>query len=134
MTTRRQERVTELLQEELSLLIGAELTDPRLADAMVTVTDVRISPDLRNARVYITHSLPERGTREVLAALNHAEGFLRQQLALNLALRFVPELSFHMDETEIRAQRVDEILARIPARDEVKDEAEDEAEDDGDDA
>lgn len=114
MTSRRQERVSELLQEELSLLIGAELTDPRLADAMVTVTDVRVSPDLRNARVYIAHSPPEKGTREVLAALRHAEGFLRQQLALNLALRFVPELSFHVDEIEIRAQRVDEILASIP--------------------
>ena len=101
------------MQEELGLLIGAELTDPRLADALVTVTDVRVSPDLRNARVSVAHDLPDGKTREVLAALHHAESFLRHQLALNLALRFVQELTFHVDKTDVYAQRVDQILDRI---------------------
>lgn len=113
MTSHRQERISELLQEELSLLIGAELTDPRLANAMVTVTSVRVSPDLRNARVSVAHSLPEAQTREVVAALRHAESFLRSQLVANLALRFVPELSFHVDATDVYAQRVDQILDSI---------------------
>ncbi len=50
MTSRRQERIAEVLTEELGLLIASELTDPRLDDAMVTVTDVQVSPDLGNAR------------------------------------------------------------------------------------
>jgi ribosome-binding factor A len=82
---------------------------------MVTVTNVRVSPDLRNARVSVAHNLPDAKTREVLAALRHAEGFLRQQLAANLPLRFVPELSFHVDATDVYAQRVDQILDSIVA-------------------
>ncbi len=57
MPSRRQERVSEMLREELSLLISTELIDPRLEDAMVTVTDVTVSEDLRNARVYVEHAL-----------------------------------------------------------------------------
>src|SRR5512136_81341 len=89
MPTRRQERVAEMLREELSLLIGAELSDPRLAEAMVSVTDVEVSQDLRNARVYVEHTLPSARSKEVLEALRHAEGFLRQSIVQNLDLRFV---------------------------------------------
>lgn len=110
MTSHRQQRVSELLHQELSLLIGAELTDPRLADALVTVTHVTVSPDLHNARVFVDHALPAEANHRVLAALRHAEGFLRRALAENLNLRVVPELSFAIDETERRARRVDQLL------------------------
>jgi ribosome-binding factor A len=115
MVTRRQERVSELLREELSLLV-AELTDPRLEDAMVNVTDVRVPADLRSARVYIEHALGPAGSRQVLAALEHAQGFLRRALVENLELRFVPDLFFHIDTTEERARHVDELLDSL-ARD-----------------
>lgn len=110
MTTYRQQRISDLLHQELSLLIGAELSDPRLEDAMVTVTRVVVSPDLHNARVSIEHALPRESSRQVLAALQHADGFLRRAIAENLNLRVVPELSFHVDETERRARRIDELL------------------------
>lgn len=110
MTTYRQQRVSELLQQELSLLISAELNDPRLTDALVTVTHVAVSPDLHNARVSVEHALPSASNRQVLAALKHAESYLRRALAENLNLRVVPELSFHVDETERRARHVDELL------------------------
>lgn len=115
MTTHRQQRVSELLHQELSLLIAAELSDPRLADALVTVTHVAVSPDLRNARVSVEHALPLESNRQVLAALKHAESFLRRALAENLNLRVVPELSFHVDETERRARHVDELLDALAA-------------------
>lgn len=115
MTTHRQQRVSELLHQELSLLIAAELSDPRLADALVTVTHVTVSPDLRNARVSVEHALPPESNRQVLAALKHAESFLRRALAENLNLRVVPELSFHVDETERRARHVDELLDALAA-------------------
>jgi ribosome-binding factor A len=113
MPSRRQQRVSELLREELSILISAELTDPRLADAMLSVTDVEVSADLRNARVYVEHTLSPSQARQVLAALRHAEGFLRQALLANLNLRFVPELSFHIDATNQRAQRIDALIEAI---------------------
>jgi ribosome-binding factor A len=116
MTSRRQERIAEVLTEELALLIASELTDPRLEDAMVTVTDVQVSPDLGNARVYIQHALPDNQTRNVLSALQHSSTFLRRALVENLHLRVVPELHFSVDETEKRAHRIDEILGQIAAQ------------------
>jgi ribosome-binding factor A len=115
MTSRRQERIAEVLSEELGLLIASELTDPRLEDALVTVTDVQVSPDLGNARVFIQHALPPEQTRSVLSALQHSTTFLRRALVENLHLRVVPELHFVVDETEKRAHRIDEILDRIAA-------------------
>ena len=86
MTSRRQERVAEALLEELGLLISSELIDPRLEDAMVTVTDVQVSPDLGNARVYVQHALPDDQSRAVLSALQHSASFLRKALVENLHL------------------------------------------------
>ncbi len=115
MMTHRQQRLSELLHQELSLLISAELADPRLDDALVTVSRVVVSPDLRNARVEVEHVLPSERNAQVLAALRHAESFLRRALAENLNLRVVPALSFHVDETERRARRVDALLDALMA-------------------
>ncbi|MGQ9489615.1 MAG: 30S ribosome-binding factor RbfA [Anaerolineae bacterium] len=115
MKSRRQQRVSEMLREELSILISTELNDPRLEDALVNVTAVQVSPDLRNARVLIEHALPPTASRQVLAALEHAEGYLRQALMENLSLRFVPELHFRIDTTEERARHIDELLDAIAA-------------------
>lgn len=113
MTSHRQQHIAKLLLEELNLLVTAELSDPRLADAMVDVTHVDVSPDLRSARVYVEHVLGPTASRQVLAALEHAQSYLREQLAENLNLRYVPELVFRIDDTAARAQRVDTILSKI---------------------
>src|SRR5512142_2394976 len=113
MVNHRPQHIAKLLQEELNLLIGAELTDPRLDDAMVNVTRVVMSPDLRSARVYVEHSLPATGSRQVLAALAHAESFLRASLLENVSLRYVPHLTFQVDTTEQRARRIDELLDQL---------------------
>jgi ribosome-binding factor A len=113
MPSRRQERVSEMLREELGILISTELTDARLEDAMVTVTDVAVSEDLRNARVYVEHALPREASGRVLDALRHAEGFLRHALAENLTLRFIPELTFHIDTSTERGRRIDVLLDAV---------------------
>ncbi len=123
MTTRRQERISEALREELTLLVGAELDDELIAEAMVNVTDVEVTPDLRYARVYIEHTLSDDMTPRVLAALKHAESYLRQALGSNLCLRYVPELSFHMDLAGRRGRRVDELLDTIASEDQSADDA-----------
>jgi ribosome-binding factor A len=102
-----------MMREELSLLIGAELSDPRLAEAMVSVTDVEVSQDLRNATVFVEHSLPSTRSGEVLEALRRAEGYLRQAVVENLDLRFVPMLSFHIDDTNERGRRIDALLDNL---------------------
>ncbi len=117
MPNHRPQHTAKMLQEELNLLVGAELTDPRLEDAMVNVTHVDMSPDLRNARVYVEHALPPDASRRVLAALTHAESYLREALVENVNLRFVPHLSFHIDTTTARGRRIDEILDSLPHED-----------------
>jgi ribosome-binding factor A len=125
MTTIRQQRVTELLFEELSIMIGNELSDPRLS--LVRVTSVNVSRDLRNVNVYVTHDDDELSKREVLQGLRHAMPFLRRQLAVRCSLRAVPELSFHYDDTPERAARVDELLRQIAANRNESDESNDAA-------
>jgi ribosome-binding factor A len=113
MSTIRQQRVAELLFEELSIMIGNELDDPRLS--LVRVTNVDVSRDLRNVNVYVTHDDDELSKRAVLQGLRHATPYLRGQLAVRCSLRAVPELSFHYDDTPEKAARVDELLRQIAA-------------------
>lgn len=113
MPTIRQQRVSELLFEELSIMIANELSDPRLS--LVQVTSVDVSRDLRNVKVYVTHDDEELSKREVLQGLRHATPFLRRQIAVRASLRAVPELSFYYDDTPEKAARVDELLRQIAA-------------------
>lgn len=113
MSTIRQQRVSELLFEELSIMIANELSDPRLS--LVRVTSVDVSRDLRNVKVQVTHDDDELPKREVLEGLRHAMPYLRRQLAVRCSLRAVPELNFYYDDTPERAARVDELLRQIAA-------------------
>ena len=123
MTTRRQQRVSELLHQELSIVVSTELNDPRLQDALVTVTHVEVSQDLRSARVYVEHALGSDASRLVLAALQRAEGFMRKALAENVNLRYVPQLTFQVDETGTRVRRIDELLDALRAQETTHDES-----------
>jgi len=113
MSAIRQQRVAELLFQELSILIGNELADPRLS--LVRVMNVNVSRDLRNVNVYVSHDDGELSKKDVLQGLRHATPFLRRQLAVRCSLRSVPELSFHYDDTPEKAARVDELLRQIAA-------------------
>lgn len=110
MSSRRQQRVAELLLEEITL-ITMEMTDPRLA--LVTVTDVEVTPDLKHAHVYVTYMDDDEDRESVLEGLRHATGFVRRELAQRALLRYVPELSFHWDPSVQRGQRIDELLRQI---------------------
>jgi ribosome-binding factor A len=109
----RQQRVASLLFEELSILIGAELSDPRIS--LARVTRVEISKDLRNAKVFVTHDDEAVSRRELVAALDHAVPYLRGQLGERLGLRVVPEILVYYDDSPEKAARVDELLRRIAA-------------------
>ncbi len=105
---RRPERVAEFLREEIAQIVGYELDDPRVA--MVTVTEVRVSENLRDARVYVTVQGDEREHELALRALRHAAPYVRRQLSFSLNLRHTPELHFVRDRVEEQAERVDELL------------------------
>jgi ribosome-binding factor A len=108
--SQRQLRVGEALRHALvHILAHGHFRDPVLDGAQVTVTEVRISPDLRNATAFI---VPFAGgdAAELLAALKRAAGFLRNQLAQEVDLRYAPNIRFEIDQTFDRAGRVEALL------------------------
>src|SRR5258707_14172690 len=110
--TQRQLRVGEELRHLLaSILARHELRDPALHDATITVTEVRISPDLKNATAFV---MPLGGTHvpEILAALQRGAGFMRGLIARELDLRYVPSLRFELDTTFDHASRIQALLHR----------------------
>jgi ribosome-binding factor A len=112
MAERRPERVAHLIQAELAGLFLRGTNDPRLRD--VTVTAVRMSPDLRVARVYVrTLGAPE-GQGEMLRALGRAATFLRGSVGRALGLRVTPELRFEYDTMPDTARRLDDLLRGTP--------------------
>ena len=114
---RRPERLGEALKVEIGEVVGFELDDPRLE--MVTVTDVNVSSDLRDARVYVFVRGSEDEINEALKTLRHASTFVRQQVALNLDMRYAPHVHFVRDTAEENASRVGEILDDLTAKGEL---------------
>ena len=108
---RRPEKVAELVREEIAQIVGYELEDPRVA--MVTVTDVRMSDNLREARVYVTVAGTEQEAGAALRALERAAPYVRRQVALELNLKRAPEIHFVRDTVEEKATRVDALLDEL---------------------
>ena len=115
---RRPERLAETLKEEIAEVVGYELDDPALQNA--TVTEVEVSPDLRDAKVYVLINGEELEIRKTLKNLQHAAGFVRQQVALNLDLRFTPHIHFARDTAEENAARVGQLLNELSDRGEIE--------------
>jgi len=113
MPGRRPERLAEQIKEEVSLIIAGEVEDPRVG--FVTVTDVKLSADLRHAKVYVSVIGSENEVKGSLAALRHASGFIRTQLGAVLRMRHTPELHFAYDDAELRAARIEELLSEEAA-------------------
>jgi ribosome-binding factor A len=109
----RQQRVAETIFQELTILLAGELRDPRIS--LVSVTDVRVSKDLRNVRVFVSHDDETVSRRDLLQALHSATPYIRTQLAKRLDLRAALELTFSYDDAPEKAARVDEILRQIAA-------------------
>ena len=110
MDEHRTLRVSEAIREELAEMIGFELEDPRLTG--VDVTTVHVSPDSRHATVKFGFQGTEREMNQALAALEHAQAYLRRQLALRLQLRRLPELHFERDKNPYVESRIDLLLKR----------------------
>ena|SRR5918996_1222298 len=108
--TPRSERVSEEFREILAEEIP-KLKDPRVG--FVTVTAVRVTPDLRTARVYYTVLGEDPEKNATAAGLRSASGHLRRVLGDQVRLKFLPDLVFEEDDTNERADRVDELLRKI---------------------
>jgi len=120
--SQRQLRVGELVRHAIAqLLARGDVHDPVIEGHLITVPEVRMSPDLRLATVYIM-PLAGRDAEEVVAALDRNKKYLRGEVARAVNLKFAPDLRFHIDDRFEEAERIDRLL-RSPqvARDLEKD-------------
>lgn len=114
MSTGRMRRVDEAIRQVIGDAVAGELKDPRVG--FVTVTDVRTSPDLRHARVYVSVLGAQGGPSQpaeretTLDGLRSAHGFLQARIAGELHLKRTPTLEFSYDDTTDRALRVDALI------------------------
>lgn len=104
----RRQRVEEQLRDHISEIVLREVKDPRLG--FVTITEVRMSPDLRHAKVFVSVMGDDEEREASLGVLNGAEGFLKSRIGKRLRLRYLPELVFVEDDTLDRSARIEELL------------------------
>jgi ribosome-binding factor A len=107
----RSERVAEEIHHEMSLMLAGELKDPRLA--AVSVTEVRMTPDMRTVRVFVQLEGDDDARARAMAGLKAASGFVRHELTERLHLRRSPEVLFIPDTSEEYGHRIDELLKKI---------------------
>jgi len=111
--SQRPSRVGEQIREDLAELIAREVHDPGIG--FITITQVRVTPDLQQARAYYTTLGDVKARRETQRALERAVPFLRRQLGRRLRLRRIPELQFFFDESIERQDRIEQILQELKA-------------------
>jgi ribosome-binding factor A len=106
----RQEKISSLIQETLSMIFLQKILDPELG--FVTITKAKVTPDLKIAKVYI--SVFEKEKRSyVLEHIESMKGFIRSELAKKVNLRFTPDLAFYIDDSSDYVDKMNEILKTI---------------------
>lgn len=113
----RMARIDAQIQRNVSEIINTKLNDPRIS-GVVSVMDVKTTPDLKHAKVFLSVYGEEK--EETLSAIRSAQSFIRRGLAQSLNLRIVPELSFVLDTTQEYSEKINKILSNlnIPSNDE----------------
>jgi ribosome-binding factor A len=111
MSSRRTAKVAEAVREQVSTTILFGLKDPRVKN--VTVTRVEVSPDLRNAKVYVSVMGDEKAQRLTLKGLESARGFLQAKLAERVKIRYTPILHFQLDQGVKRSIEASRLLREV---------------------
>lgn len=112
---KRSQRVGDLIREEVAEIIMYRLKDPRIG--FVTVTGVDMSPDMKNARVYVS-ILKEEDRELTLEILNSSKSFIRSLLSKRLSMKFIPTVEFRFDTSIEYGYKIDKLLKEIKDRDE----------------
>jgi len=107
----RGDRVGGQVQKVMAQLLQKEIKDPRLEG--VTITGVRMSRDLRIAKIYFTTTSGEAAHADALAGFERARGFVKRELAQRLGLRYMPDLNFYYDESIDYGERIEKLLKSV---------------------
>jgi ribosome-binding factor A len=106
-------RVGEEIAHEINAMLAGELKDPRL-EGNVSVSEVRVQPDMRHARVYVSvRSENNKEQSNAVKALEHAAGYIRSELIERLQLRRLPELHFTLDLSQEHVERIEQLLKEV---------------------
>ena len=108
----RSDRVAAAIREEVANFLAEGVKDPRVT-ALVTVTGVEMTRDLRHAKVFVSIMGEDSQRASTIEGLASVQGFLRSRLARSLSLRVAPEVQFVMDESVARAARIETLLNQI---------------------
>jgi len=119
MNFKRADRVGELIMEEMSDILLKVVKDPRLH--AVTITAVKMSDDLRNARIYFVEMGKDECNKDIEEGLSRAKGFVRRELGHRLQLRLVPDIVFVHDKSFSYGNRIEKLLAQIAKQEESHD-------------
>lgn len=109
---RRHERVAEEIHHEVAGMVSGELKDPRIV-GLVTITEVRVSPDLRHARVFVSVMGSPDEQDATMQGLSAAAGFVRREIGERLRLRRSPEVHFVLDQSAEYGQRIEDLLRKV---------------------
>lgn len=111
MSMKRSERVADLIKAEISGILLKEIRDPRIS--MVTITGVKLTDDLRSAKVFYVKMGEDTLSRDVEEGLQKASGFLKRELGKRLQLRYVPALTFIYDRSFEYGDKIERLLAKV---------------------
>ncbi len=115
MTFKRADRVADLIKAELSDILLRRIRDPRIE--FVTITDVKMSADLRSAKIYFVQLGKDRLDADLEAGFEKARGFLKRELGKRLRLRYMPEVLFLYDRSFEYGSRIDRLLLEVHEKD-----------------
>jgi ribosome-binding factor A len=114
MPSHRVDKVEHLIKEEISLIFLYKMQDPSLS--LLTVTNVKVSPDLKSAKIYL--SVFEKEKRAiVLEKVKSSTGYIRSELAHRVRIKFVPELNFYIDDTIDYVEKIEGLIKKIHEND-----------------
>jgi ribosome-binding factor A len=107
----RSTRIAERIREELAEVILMKSNDPRIKG--ITITDTKVDRELAYAEIYVCAIEGIKREPEVMAGLEHAQGYLRSELAHRMELRVFPRLRFHWDPTFENADKIEKLISQI---------------------
>lgn len=110
-TYKRVDRVKQLLQEEISRILQLEIKDPRVK--LVSVSEVKLTADLRDAKVFVSSLDKTAGREDLLIGLKRATGFIRGELGRRLKLKYIPNIEFIVDDSYDKQERILHLIDQI---------------------
>ncbi|HHY70475.1 MAG TPA: 30S ribosome-binding factor RbfA [Thermoanaerobacterales bacterium] len=115
----RSDRIAEEIKKVISQIISNDLKDPRI-DGLISVTKVDVTKDLRHATIFISFYGDKTKKDSNFEVIKNAKGYIRRELASRIRMKYIPEISFKMDESIEYAIRINKLLEEVKVQDQAE--------------